>query len=239
MTGRGGRSGRPAGWPGALGGVLALLALLGSSPGVGAQELADYDYENLAFRGVGIEGGYILPNNVEETYTVGARMDLGFLGPGFRVVPGITYWESNLVRSEVRKLEERLADLVVREAPPGTPRPSVSLDPVEWSDLVLSVDGHFVWEIPLGLLTYAGAGGSAHLMNGKGPAIDGTFVEDLLDSVRAGLNLHGGLEYPAHENLRIYTGARYEVLGDLQYGEIRLGAQLLVGPDHDTGRGGE
>lgn len=223
--------------PGAVVAMVAAAALV-APPELRAQGLAEYDYENLAFRGVGLEAGYIFPNNVEEAYTVGARMDLGFLGPGFRIVPGITYWESNLVGSEVRKLEERLADLVVREAPPGTPRPNVRLDPIEWSDLVLSVDGHFVWSIPFGFLSYAGAGGSAHLMNGKGPAIDGTFVEDLLDSVRAGLNVHGGLEYPVHENFRLYTAARYEVLGDLRYGELRFGAQFLVGPDASSGDAG-
>lgn len=216
--------------PGGVAIVLGALSLM-AVPGLAAQSLADYDYEHLAFRGVGLEAGYIFPNNVENTYTVSARMDLGYLGPGLRIVPGVSFWESSLVGSEVRKLEDRLADLVVREAPPGTPRPDVSLSPIDWSDLVLSLDGHFVWSIPYGVLTYAGAGGSAHLMNGKGPAIDDTFIEDLLDSVRAGFNFHGGLELPVHENFRIHTAARYEFLGDLRYAELRVGGQFLVGPD--------
>ncbi len=210
--------------------AVALCGLLAGPGGLKAQDLAEYDYENLAFRGVGVQAGYIFPNNVREAYTYGARLDLGFLGPGLRVVPGFTYWSSRLVRSEVRALEGRLADLVVREAPPNTPRPEVDLEPVEWTDLVLSVDGQLVWTAPLGLLTYAGLGGSAHLMNGSGPAIDDTFVEDLLDSVRAGVNLHGGLEVPVHEDFRFYGDARYEVLGDLRYLEVRLGGQIMLGP---------
>ena len=211
-------------------GVVALLALCAGVDGGAAQELADYDYENLGFRGVGVEGGYIVPNTVKDAYTVGARIDLGYLGPGFRVVPSLTYWSSELKDEEVGELEERLADLVVRESEPGTPRPDVDLGEIAWTDVILGVDGHFVWRIPLGLLGYAGAGASAHLLDGQGEAIADTFIEDLLDSVRAGFNLHAGLEIPVHDRFRLYSTGRYEMLGDLRYFETRVGAQLMFGP---------
>ena len=70
------------------------------------------------------------------------------------------------------------------------------IEPAGASDVVMSLDAQVVWRVPYGLLTYAGVGASAHVLNGGGPAVDGTFVEDLLDSVTAGFNLHGGLEYP-------------------------------------------
>lgn len=208
-------------------GTVALLAVSGIARDVGAQELADYDYENLGFRGVGIEGGYLVPDNVDQTYSVGVRVDLGYLGPGLRIVPSATYWSSDLKQREVGALEDRLADLVVRET--GTARPDVDLGVISWTDVALGVDGHFVWSIPLGLLGYAGAGASAHVLDGRGAAIEGTFIEDLLDSVRAGFNLHGGLEYPADERLRLYSTTRYELLGDLRYLEVRLGAQIMLG----------
>lgn len=205
--------------------ALAVLGATAGGSGAAAQELADYDYEHLSFRGLAFEVGYILPNNVENTHTLGVRVDLGYLGPGLRVVPSVTYWSSDLARSEVRELEERLEDLVAREHE----RPDLSLGPIGWTDVVLGLDGHFVWRVPFDLRTYAGAGLSAHLLNGRGEAIEETFVEDLLDSVRAGVNVHGGLEYPVTDRIRVHATARYELLDDLRYPEFRFGGKLFFG----------
>lgn len=191
-----------------------------------AQELADYDYENLGFRGVGLHGGYIFPSSVKETYTVGASMDLGYLGPGLRVVPSITYWDSELEADEVAQLERRLEDLIVRQG--GSLTQPIDLGTITWSDLALTLDSHFVWSIPYGFLGYAGGGASAHLMNGGGSIAD-TFIDDLLDSIRAGFNLHAGIEVPVHDRVRLHSGARYELLGDLRYLELRVGARLFLG----------
>lgn len=208
-----------------LAGALLALVGLGVSTSATAQELADYDYENLAFRGVGAEVGFIWPSRVEPTTTLGVRMDLGYLGPGLRIVPGITYWSSRMKPRSVRELEERVEELLERQGGPPVP---VNLGTVDWADLVLSLDGHVVWRLPSGLLTFGGVGTAAHILNGGGEIIDGTFVEDLLDGVRAGANLHAGLEYPVGRG-RLYTLTRFEVLGDFQYLELRFGGQLMFG----------
>lgn len=197
---------------------------------VSAQELADFDYENLAFRGLGLELGWIAPNRVEATGSYGIRLDLGYLGPGLRLTPSLTYWSSAMKRGEVRELETRLEELVDRESPPGAPPATVNLGTIDWADLVLGLDGHMVWSVPGNLLTFLGAGVAAHIQNGSGEAIRDTFVEDLLDSVTAGFNLHGGLEYPLGEQMRLYGVTRYEILGDLQYLELRMGLQFMFGP---------
>jgi len=212
---------------GTLAGALALATGLVFLPGsLSGQGLADFDYENLAFRGFSLEGGYIWPNRVDPTYTIGTRIDLGYLGPGLRIVPGITYWSSTMRDSEVTKLERKVDALI-------DPTASVSLTDlgvIDWSDLVLSLDGHFVWSIPYDLMSFVGVGISAHIMNGDGSAISGTFVEDLLDSVAAGINLHAGLEYPLSSFVRLYGLGRYELMEDLRYMEVRMGAQIMVGP---------
>jgi hypothetical protein len=207
------------------------LALLGGgwSGPVAAQELADFDYENLAFRGLGAEVGRIWPTRVDPTTSYGVRMDLGYLGPGLRVTPSITYWSSRMRRSEVRELEQRVEELVDREAPPGAPPASVSLGTIDWSDLVLSLDAHVVWRVPFGMLTFAGAGASAHVLNGGGEAVEGTFIEDLLDTVTAGANVHLGLEYPVGGRFRLYGLSRLEMAETFQYLELRFGGQLMFG----------
>jgi len=212
---------------GILSGILALALGAVWMPGnASGQSLADFDYEYLSFRGFSLEWGYIWPTRVDPTYTVGGRVDLGYLGPGLRIVPGVTYWSSSMKGEEVRKLERKIEDLI---DPSGGSGP-VDLGEIDWSDFVISLDGHFVWSVPLNLLSYVGGGIGLHIMNGEGSAISGTFVEDLLDSFSAGINVHAGLEYPLGDRARIYGLGRYEILGDLRYTELRMGAQLMVGP---------
>ena len=39
-------------------------------------------------------------------------MDLGYLGPGLRIIPGISYWSSTMKEGEVAELETKIRDLV-------------------------------------------------------------------------------------------------------------------------------
>jgi hypothetical protein len=207
---------------------LGLGILLLAQPASGQTGLADYDYENLSFRGFSLETGHIWPTTAESTYTIGTRIDLGYLGPGLRLVPGVSYWSSKMNRSEVRRFERNLDELVERDLEPGSEFNGVNLGTIDWSDFIISMDSHFVWSVPLNLLTYAGAGLSLHFMNGEGEAIAGTFVEDLLDTVKPGFNVHGGLEYPIGDGFRLYGLARYELMENLRYFELRLGGQIML-----------
>jgi len=166
--------------------VFAAL-LLAAAPAE-AQDLADYDYELLAFRGVGLDYGYMWPNKVGNASAFGARFDLGYLGPGIRIAPSVFYWSSSFTEAEITELRDALADL-------GVGASTAALDPVEWSDISLNADAHFVWSTPVRLLTYLGLGAGLHVLNGSTTAFEGTFVEDLLDTVTAGVNGIAGLEF--------------------------------------------
>lgn len=215
-----------------VGGVVVLLAvlfafllLLGARP-LAAQGLAEFDYENLSLRGVMMEGGVVLPSGVESTASFGVRADLGFLGPGVRVTAGLSRWSSSLRRSEVRKLEESVEDLVASET---GQRPSVNLGRISLSDVALNADAHMMWRVPPGFFTYAGAGGTGHILRGGGAAIEETFVQDLLNSVRAGLNVHAGVEVPLSRHVRIVGETRYELLESFSYLQFRFGGQVMWG----------
>lgn len=205
--------------------AIALLPLVAPSAGA-AQGLADFDYENLSFQGLMLDGGYVSSSRIESTASFGGRIDLGLLGPGVRVVTGFNHWSSRLVDREVQELESRLESLILDET--GGPT-TVELGEIRWSDVALYGDIHFLWRVPLNLLTYAGLGTTAHVLRGSGPAINDTFVDDLLDSVRAGFNVHGGLELPISERFRVVGEGRYELLEDLSYFQLRIGGQLLFG----------
>jgi hypothetical protein len=218
------------GIPALVGGAVVLLGvlfavlfiLLGARPAA-AQSLADYDYENLSFQGVMLDVGYMSGTRVESTATFGGRVDLGLLGPGVRVTLGFNRWSSFLVRSEVRRLEVKLEELIEEQTGMFVP---VNLGDISWSDVAIHGDAHVMWEVPFGVFTYAGFGGSAHILRGGGDAIEGTFVEDLLNSIRAGVNAHAGLEVPVHPRFRVVGEARFEVLENLRYGQLRLGGQF-------------
>jgi hypothetical protein len=207
--------------------VAAMLGVVAGPNVAKGQELADFDYERLSLRGFGFEWGYLYPSRVDRTESYGLRIDLGYLGPGLRIVPSVTYWKAPFQAAEIEELEERVAGLVQTQS--GGPAPTVDLGTIEWSDVTVGVDAQVMWSIPFNFLSFAGLGVAAHVMNGDGAAINGTFVEDLLDSVTAGFNLHAGLEYPVSGRFRLNGQGRYEVLGDLQYFQIRFGAQIMVG----------
>jgi hypothetical protein len=206
--------------------------VLGMALGPGqasAQDLADLDYEHLSFRGIGFDAGYLWPTRADPTYSLGLRIDMGYAGPGLRIVPSMTYWSSSMVGSEVTELEDRISQLIENQT--GSPPAVLNLGTINWRDIAIGVDAHIVWDSLFDILTYGGIGVAAHLLDGDGEAIAGTFIEDALDSVTAGLNLHFGAEYPISERFRIYSVAKYEVMSDLQFFHIRAGWQLMTGPN--------
>jgi len=201
--------------------ALAVGAFAAAAPQAAAQELdlADYDYENLAFRGIGLDVGRIWPSNLEVTTPVRLRIDLGYLGPGVRIVPSIAYWKSDVEEGEIAAFEEQLED---RGAS------NVELGNVELSDLTLQLDAHFVWTTPIELLVYLGAGAGLHMLNGQGEAIDDTFIEDLFDSVMPGITALGGLEYAIVDRLRVYGEAHFTIVSDILNPGVTVGAAVML-----------
>lgn len=214
--------------------TIRLLALAAACslllPSAGrAQDLADYDYENLTFRGIGFDWGYIWPDRVRPTPMLSLRLDLGYLGPAVRIVPTMSYWTSSFRPGELDRLADRLSqlpalqenDIVLTGADLGT---------IEWSDLSFSVDTHVVWTAPLDIITFVGASVGLHAMNGRGMAIEDTFVEGMLDSMTAGVGIMAGLEIQPMPILRVYGEARYTLVSDVRYPGLRVGAALMLPP---------
>ena len=177
--------------------IAAALLLL--APGaLRAQELADYDYENLRFSGIGLDFGAIAPTRVDPTLMIGARVDLGFLGPGVRIVPGIQFWSSDIREDE--------------------------FEGARLSDLVFNADAHYVWTDRVGD-PYVGAGFGLHLLNGGGSGITQA-VEDLLDTVSPGLNVMGGAGIPLGPQVWVFAEARGVLATEIQYVALSVGGIL-------------
>ena len=195
--------------------LLGGAALLASPAAGAAQTLADYDYDHLTFRGVGLGGGYLWSGRVENTELYTLRIDLGYLGPGIRMVPSFGYWASELQREEIDSLAGQLQI------------PSSRLGTIEWSDISFSVDTHLVWTAPLGIFTFIGAGLGLHALNGQGPAVEGTFVEDLMDDFTVGVNGIAGFEFEPIRRVRVFAEGRYTALNSLRYASARGGVQIM------------
>jgi opacity protein-like surface antigen len=211
--------------------MAAVTAAFLAASHAGAQEqqpprvdLAEYDYENLQFRGVGMDIGRIWPSNLEEAMPVRLRFDLGYLGPGVRIMPSIAYWKADVEQGEIEVFERQLEENNNPPLPEGT----IELGDVEISDFTLQVDAHFVWTTPIDLLIYVGAGVGLHLLNGQGEGIDDTFVEDLFDSVMPGVTALGGLEYAVVDRVRVYGEAHFTVVSDILSPGIRAGAAIML-----------
>jgi hypothetical protein len=215
----------------------ALLVLLAPSAPLGAQSLEDYDYENLEFRGVGLELAHLWPARVEPTLAFGIRADLGFLGPQVRIVPRASFWSSQLRGEQVDELRENLLGLCRDD---GTDC-LAELGEIRVSDLTLGADAHYTFQTDLVATPYAGLGASLHLLNGRGDLINGTFVEDLLDAIAPGVELVGGVELPLGGALRLFGEARGTLSSDVRYLGVSAGGSWLfpAGPAPRTpARGG-
>jgi hypothetical protein len=191
--------------------------------------LADYDYANLTFRGVGFDIGYIWPDKVEPAPMWSLRLDLGYLGPAVRIAPTLSYWSSRMRTAELTRLAERLSQIPLLQQREIVVS-AADLGRIDWSDLSLGIDAHIVWTAPHDVITFIGAGAALHALNGRGEVIDDTFIEDLLDSTTAGMAVMAGFELQPLARLRVYGEARYTLVIDVRYPGLRIGAAIMLPP---------
>ncbi len=201
--------------------ILFLSALLFPAA-LQAQTWEDYDYENLSFRGIGVDFGAIWPAQVESTLAFGVRADMGYVGPHVRISPAIRYWSSSLEQGELDRLADQILLICERQASASCPS-ALELGEVDRSDLELSVDAHYLFSTPYTISPYLGGGLGLHLLNGQGEFIDGTFVEDLLDTIVPGVNAIAGLNIPLGRTIQLFTEARYVLVSDVRYGYLGVG----------------
>ena len=192
------------------------------------QELADYDYEKLAFRGISVEYGNILFKTYEETEVYSVKLDLGFLGPGVRMATRASYWSSEMVPEELVSFESSLNTMILAQGGvlPGN---GLEIGSIKRDDMSVSVEADYVWRIPLGMLLSTGLGASAHLVNGTTQIPDDTFLNGLLDSFTAGFNVRSGLEYLVTDRIRLYGDSRIGLAGNVRFFQFGGGLTILWG----------
>jgi hypothetical protein len=165
---------------------ISCLAALALAPtALGAQAvLEQFSYDALRPTGLQVDAGMLVSGDLENTIVGGVRLDGGRLAPRFRVLVGLSYFRSDFDTRATARFEQRLGQIVIDPSGDDT----ISVGRITWSDIVADLDLQYaLTESPAGAV-FVGAGVSAHFRNGSGAAIAGTFVEDALDDIGAGLN---------------------------------------------------
>src|SRR5690606_34386081 len=129
---------------------------------------------------------------------------------------------SRLVAEEVDRLSEQIILVCERQGSQECPE-QLDLGEVRLSDLELSADAHYLIRSGSAIAPFVGGGLALHLLNGRGDFVDGTFVEDLLDTVTPGLSAVAGLDLRLVSTLHLVTEARFVLADDVRYGSLGVG----------------
>lgn len=201
--------------------AIPCLALLTLAPVAlkGQAVLEQFSYDALRLTGIQVDAGILGSGDLESTMVGGVRLDAGRLAPLFRVMLGLSYYRSDFDAAATARFEERLREIVVDPSGDDT----ISVGRVSWADVVADLDVQYALaESGAGAL-FAGAGISVHFRNGSGPAIAGTFVEDALDEIGAGLNAMIGGELRLAGPWRASAEARGVLASGLSTASLRVG----------------
>ena len=153
----------------------------------------EFSYDELRPTALQFDLGLLGATRLRGAVTGGIRLDYGRIAPRVRMLLGLSYYRSQFSGREIAEFEERIRGLV--DDPDGNF--TVDVGTIHWADITGDLDLQYVLPQGRAVTTYLGLGVSAHLRNGSGAAIDGTFLEDALDDVAAGLNGTLGVEVGA------------------------------------------
>jgi len=166
---------------------LVLLLLLCPHLTEAQSFLEQFSYEGLRFSGIGVEVGGVASDRLTTELSGAVRVDYGRIAPNVRVLIGASYFKGELNETEIQELALGIQRVVI-------PAMSSVIDigTITWSDIEVDLDLQYVLVAGARVTNYLGVGFATHIRNGSGTIIDGTFVEDALDTIDAGLNLSVG-----------------------------------------------
>ncbi len=186
---------RAVGRTGGLAVGLAAIFLTAIPPDrLSAQSVfSQFSYENLKPSALQFDFGPLGGNNIRGTFTGGLRLDYGFIAPHVRVLLGVSYFKADFSSAARDRFVQRLRSIV------NDPDSNYTIDlgRMTWSDVTGDLDLQWVLPQSRSVTSYIGIGLGAHIRHGSGAAINGTFVQDALNEVTAGLNGTIGTEFGA------------------------------------------
>lgn len=203
---------------------LAALLSVVPVPLVAQGFLEQFSYEGLGFKGVGAEFGVVASDRLTQVASPALRVDYGEIAPRLRVMFGASYFRGDFNDSEIAKFESTIAGVVQDPTNDFT----ISVGRVTLTDVEADASLQYLFTRSRRFTTYMGAGLGVHVRNGSGPAIDGTFVEDALDTIAAGFALSFGFEVGIASRLRFTADFRGGLTSELRTASARAGLAYHV-----------
>jgi hypothetical protein len=185
--------------------------------------LNEFSYDNLKLSGIQVDLGVLGASELTGATVGGLRLDYGRIAPKVRLMLGLSYFRSDFDQQSLDKFAAKLDDFVN----PGTPD-SIELGQVKLGDIIGDVDFQLIFPQGKGITAYVGTGVSIHVRNGSGSAINGTFVEDALDVVTAGLNGTIGFEFNLSRTWRFTLDGRGVLSSGLSTASLRTGVMFRL-----------
>jgi len=175
-------------------GLIVLFLSVSPSVRLSAQGLlSQFSYDNLKPSALQLDVGPLGGNNIRGALTGGMRLDYGLIAPHVRVLLGLSYFKADFSSTARARFEQRLKSVVVDPTGDDT----IKLGGITWSDVTGDLDLQYLLPQGHAVAVYMGIGLGAHFRHGSGAAIDGTFVQDALNEITAGLNGTLGAEFGA------------------------------------------
>lgn len=194
--------------------------------------LNQFSYDNLRVSGIQLDAGLLGASDLTGATVGGLRVDYGRIAPKVRLLLGLSYFHSRFDQQAINRFERRLDSIVN----PST-HDSINLGRISLSDLIGDVDFQFVFPQGHGITAYLGTGVSIHVRNGSGAAINGTFVEDALDVITAGLNGTMGFEFNLSPAWRFTVDGRGVLSSGLRTASLRTGIMYRFRGSRERGAG--
>jgi len=198
--------------------VLLLLSVIPSFRLSAQGVLNQFSYENLRVSGIQLDVGVLGASELTGATVAGLRVDYGRIAPRVRLLLGLSYFRSQFDQQARDRFEQRLDSIVN----PGT-ADNIDLGRISLGDLVGDVDFQYVFPQSHGINAYIGVGMSIHARNGSGAAINGTFMEDALDVITAGLNGTIAFEFNLSPAWRFTIDGRGMLSSGLKTASLRTG----------------
>lgn len=188
--------------------------------------LEQFSYDDLGFSAVGAEAGIVWSDHLTTEWSGGVRLDYGMIAPRIRVLFGGSYFKALINQDEILEFEQSI--LRVIDDPTGDA--TIDIGDITWADLQLNADLQYLVPAGARYFFYFGLGLAAHARKASGAAIDGTFVEDALNTIAAAAVASAGVEIAAADQLHLVLDTRGNLSSELRTLSVRLGAMYRIRP---------
>jgi hypothetical protein len=181
-------------------------------------------FDKLQLVSLGAAVGRILPSQVEPAMLFAMSADYGEIARSWRVVFGVSYWESRYRDAVV----QTFVDTLNQNREPGAIG-RVQVSRVSLYDVTFSAEARYVPTYSGELKPYLGIGLAAHVIDAEGKLVNGTFIERSLDNIAAGVFLTAGVSVRLVSHFGIEGSARADLLSGFRSTQVRAGGSYYFG----------